>query len=284
MKTAIVMFMSALHQGCINFINRNKTENTTLFLIGSTLAKAADPEREWVFEKHLNGIPALEMQKFMNANSLVTEIKILDENNLKDFDQIIIPVSDGMVEKVMKKYYPNTIVIPKEGFIRWEKKTVLSQKAPVAHAIVSVEDFDKEIMSQAFKEAKKSWDWWRQVAAIIFPKNNMPIVAINRHMPDEQAPYTNGDPRSEFKPGEYIEYSTAIHAEMAAMGFALREGICLKDAVIYVTAFPCPNCTRMIIEAGIKTVYYCEGYSLLDGAEIFNAARVKLIFVDVPEK
>lgn len=282
MKTAIVLLMPALHQGCINFINRNKTEVTTLFLINGTLAKAADPERGWVLEKHLNAISAIEMQKFINGNSPVTEVKILDENNLQGFDTVVVPLNDGTVEKVMEKFYPTIPITPVEGFIRWERKTVLSQKAPVAHAAISIEDFDKEIMAKAFKEAKKSWDWWRQVAAIILPQNNMPIVAVNRHMPDEQAPYVHGDPRSEFMPGEYIEYSTAIHAEMAAMGFALREGISLKDSSIYVTTFPCPNCARMIIEAGIKKVYYCEGYSLLDAAKIFKAASVKLIFVDVP--
>ena len=33
-----------------------------------------------------------------------------------------------------------------------------------------------------------------------------------------------------------------------------------EDATIYVTHFPCLNCTKSIIQAGIKTIYYAEDY------------------------
>ena len=39
-----------------------------------------------------------------------------------------------------------------------------------------------------------------------------------------------------------------------------KQGVSTEGATIYVTYFPCLNCTKSIIQAGIKTVYYAEDY------------------------
>jgi len=215
------------------------------------------------------------------ALGICTEVIILDENNLKEFDEVIIP-DDDIVEKILSKFYSSISLIKDNCFIRWGRKTVLSQRAPVADAIVSTDEFDREIMERGFKLAEKSSDWWRQVGAIIISSNGNVIESFNHHLPDQQAPYINGDPRTNFKPGEHTDLSTAAHAEIAAIGYAAKKGIALEGASIYVTTFPCPYCAAAIVEVGIKKVYYCEGYSLVGAVEMFKAVGIKLIFVDVP--
>ncbi|MEJ6479293.1 MAG: deaminase [Octadecabacter sp.] len=59
-----------------------------------------------------------------------------------------------------------------------------------------------------------------------------------------------------------IEYSRSIHAEMEAIVSAARLGkLGLVGAKLYTTTFPCHNCARHIVAAGIKEVYYIEPYS-----------------------
>lgn len=51
------------------------------------------------------------------------------------------------------------------------------------------------------------------------------------------------------------------HAEITALMACARDGISTKDAVIYVTALPCPGCMQAIKAAGIKKVFYKHYYA-----------------------
>ncbi|WP_173916082.1 ComE operon protein 2 [Halobacillus sp. Marseille-Q1614] len=51
-----------------------------------------------------------------------------------------------------------------------------------------------------------------------------------------------------------------IHAEMNAIIQCAKFGVATEGAEIYVTHFPCLHCTKAIIQAGIKAVYYSEDY------------------------
>ncbi|WP_082233775.1 ComE operon protein 2 [Halobacillus massiliensis] len=66
-----------------------------------------------------------------------------------------------------------------------------------------------------------------------------------------------------------------IHAEMNAIIQCAKFGVATEGAEIYVTHFPCLHCTKAIIQAGIKAVYYSEDYrndpyaiSILDEAGV----------------
>jgi deoxycytidylate deaminase len=59
---------------------------------------------------------------------------------------------------------------------------------------------------------------------------------------------------------DITEYGRAVHAEMDALMTCSRSGVSPKGAVLYATTFPCHNCTRHIISAGIQRVYYIEPY------------------------
>jgi deoxycytidylate deaminase len=61
---------------------------------------------------------------------------------------------------------------------------------------------------------------------------------------------------------ELIEYSRSIHAEMEAILSVAREGKqSLVGSTLYSTVYPCHNCARHIVAAGIKTVVYIHPYS-----------------------
>ena len=61
--------------------------------------------------------------------------------------------------------------------------------------------------------------------------------------------------------GERHELCRGLHAEQNAIIQAARHGININGATLYCTTMPCIICTKMIINAGITTVIYGEGYA-----------------------
>lgn len=59
---------------------------------------------------------------------------------------------------------------------------------------------------------------------------------------------------------DLTEFGRVVHAEMCAVCDAARLGRSLKGATLYVTTFPCHNCTKHILASGIKCVVYIEPY------------------------
>lgn len=59
---------------------------------------------------------------------------------------------------------------------------------------------------------------------------------------------------------DITEYGRVVHAEMEALLMCARNQLSPKNATIYCTTFPCHNCAKHIIAAGIKRVIYIEPY------------------------
>jgi len=77
--------------------------------------------------------------------------------------------------------------------------------------------------------------------------------------------------------GKMLEECFCNHAEENAIVQAAYHGISIKDASLYTTFSPCLNCAKMIINVGIKEVYYNANYPLAKNAEkILKEAGVKL--------
>ena len=59
---------------------------------------------------------------------------------------------------------------------------------------------------------------------------------------------------------DITEYGRVVHAEMNALMDAARMGRSVMGATIHVTTFPCHNCAKHIIAAGIRRIRYIEPY------------------------
>lgn len=57
-----------------------------------------------------------------------------------------------------------------------------------------------------------------------------------------------------------IEFGRATHAEMEAIVSAARVGVSVRGATLYSTTFPCHECARLIVTAGIRRVVFVEPY------------------------
>ncbi|MBP3466297.1 MAG: dCMP deaminase family protein [Paludibacteraceae bacterium] len=65
-----------------------------------------------------------------------------------------------------------------------------------------------------------------------------------------------------------------LHAEANAITKVARSNNSSDGATLYVTASPCIECAKLIIQAGIKRVVYGEQYRLLDGVDLLRKAGI----------
>lgn len=77
--------------------------------------------------------------------------------------------------------------------------------------------------------------------------------------------------------GERHELCRALHAEQNVIIQAAQHGISIDGADIYCTDLPCVICAKMLINAGIKTIYYATGYPDQLSREMLAEADVELI-------
>ena len=68
-----------------------------------------------------------------------------------------------------------------------------------------------------------------------------------------------------------------LHAEQNCIAFAAKYGITTEKTEMYVSVAPCVNCAKLIIAAGIKTVYYRDDYDReKKGINLLKKANIKI--------
>ena len=79
-------------------------------------------------------------------------------------------------------------------------------------------------------------------------------------------------------------YPYVLHAEANAITKLARSSNNSDGATLYVTASPCIECAKLIIQAGIKRVIYGEEYRLSDGLDLMRKAGIEVLFLEQKEK
>lgn len=75
-----------------------------------------------------------------------------------------------------------------------------------------------------------------------------------------------------------------VHAEVNAIIQCAKSGVLTEGADIYVSHFPCLQCTKLIIQAGIKNLFYLYDYNNNDYAiELLNHSNIQIKKVDLPD-
>lgn len=80
--------------------------------------------------------------------------------------------------------------------------------------------------------------------------------------------------------GEKHELCRGIHAEQNAIIQAAFHGVSVKEGTLYCTNLPCSICAKMIINAGIKNIYYIEGYADSISEDMLKEANIQLMRLD----
>ncbi len=273
---AIVAFIPVLHEGYKKFLTDHKDANT-LYLWGKDLVDESD-----YLAKEIRALLPEDAKDALLGWKLPFQIEILTKDTihtLENFDGEIIMPDDDVSHALVEKYLPNKEITFSNIFLRWDKRNSVRENKIAEDQKVTEDEFSRKMIALAHAQAERSSDWWRHVGGILIKNGEIVLAGYNKHVPSEHMPYINGDPRNSFHKGEYLELSTAIHAEAGIIAEAARKGISLEGAEIYVTTFPCPPCAKLITYSGIKKIYYAEGYGVLDGEGIMKEKGIEIIYV-----
>ncbi|HIS11442.1 MAG TPA: dCMP deaminase family protein [Candidatus Avibacteroides excrementipullorum] len=133
-------------------------------------------------------------------------------------------------------------------------------------------ELDTRYMRMAVIWAENSYCQRRKVGALIV-KENM-IISDGYNGTPSGFENVCEDENNMTKP--YV-----LHAEANAITKIARSSNSSEGATLYVTASPCIECAKLIIQAGIKRVVYAEKYRLEDGIELLRRAGVEVEFLPI---
>ncbi|TAJ13828.1 CMP deaminase [Marinilabiliaceae bacterium JC017] len=71
-----------------------------------------------------------------------------------------------------------------------------------------------------------------------------------------------------------------LHAEANAITKVARSNNSSDGATLYVTASPCIECSKLIIQAGIKRVVFSENYTTDDGINLLKRAKIEVVHIE----
>lgn len=129
------------------------------------------------------------------------------------------------------------------------------------------ERFDYHYLEMAKIWAKNSYCKKRQVGALIV-KDKMIISDGYNGTP---AGFENDCEDENFKTKSYV-----LHAEANAITKVAKSGNSSDGATLYVTTSPCIECAKLVIQAGIRRVVYCEAYHKEDGFDLLKRAGIEI--------
>lgn len=78
---------------------------------------------------------------------------------------------------------------------------------------------------------------------------------------------------------EGVTYPYVLHAEANAITKVARSNNSSEEGTLYVTASPCMECSKLIIQAGIKRVVFSDMYRITDGLDLLRKAGVEVVYL-----
>ena len=134
-----------------------------------------------------------------------------------------------------------------------------------------MEKFDKSYMEMASLWARNSYCKRRQVGALLV-KDRM-IISDGFNGTPSGFENICEDENGVTKP--YV-----LHAEANAITKVAKSGNNSDGSTLYVTSSPCLECSKLIIQSGIRRVVYQEEYRLTDGIDLLRRAGIEVIKLD----
>ncbi|MBP5764413.1 MAG: dCMP deaminase family protein [Bacteroidales bacterium] len=80
---------------------------------------------------------------------------------------------------------------------------------------------------------------------------------------------------------ENVSKPYVLHAEANAISKVAKSSNSSDGATLYVTASPCIECAKLIIQSGIKRVVYAEEYRITDGIDLLRRAGIEVVYKPV---
>jgi dCMP deaminase len=136
-------------------------------------------------------------------------------------------------------------------------------------------DFDRRYLQMARIWAQNSYCIRRQVGALIVKEK----MIISDGYNGTPAGFENvcEDENNITKP--YV-----LHAEANAITKVAKSNNSSDGATLYITTSPCMECSKLIIQSGIRRVVFCDNYHSEEGVKLLQRAGIEVVYMDLKNK
>lgn len=83
---------------------------------------------------------------------------------------------------------------------------------------------------------------------------------------------------------EGVTFPYVLHAEANAITKVARSNNSSEGSTLYVTASPCLECAKLIIQSGIKRVVFSELYRITDGIDLLKRSGIETVYIPFDEE
>ena len=133
-------------------------------------------------------------------------------------------------------------------------------------------NLDKRYLQMAYIWAQNSYCKRRKVGSLMV-KNKMIISDGYNGTPSGFINICEDD--------ENNTYPYVLHAEANAITKVAKSNNSSEGATLYVTASPCLECAKLIIQSGIQRVVFSELYRISDGINLLKKANIAIVHIDI---
>lgn len=133
-------------------------------------------------------------------------------------------------------------------------------------------EFDKRYLEMAHIWSKNSYCKRRQVGALIV-KDRM-IISDGYNGTPEGFENVCEDENNITKP--YV-----LHAEANAITKVAKSNNSSDGATLYITTSPCVECSKLIIQSGIRRVVFCDTYHSDEGVKLLHRAGIEVVYLEI---
>jgi len=278
----LILYMPVLHEGYRRLLEKH-LDADAWYLIGNDLAGEFTH-----VAKEIRQLPPEFIAVALRAWYPMKQVVVLTQKEVPEIQHSkasIVTHDEDVTCGVVEKYFVAHPVRFESWYLRRDRKKSLAEEPVVPDSEITTDEFHQRHLLLAEAEGQKSPVWLRQVGALAMRDGEVLIAVHNHPLPSSHTPYALGDPRDNFKKGIHIELSTDLHAEAAIVSIAAsRKDLCLAGADVYVPPFPCPPCANSLAPTKIKRLFYRDGYTALEGADMLRAHGIEIIRVVFPEE
>jgi dCMP deaminase len=132
------------------------------------------------------------------------------------------------------------------------------------------DQFDRRYLEMALIWGQNSYCKRKQVGALIV-KGRMIISDGYNGTPEG---FENICEDEDFKTKPYV-----LHAEANAITKVAKSSNSSENATLYITTSPCLECSKLIIQSGIKRVVFAEKYRNEDGLRLLERAKIEIVHI-----
>ncbi|MBU8893461.1 MAG: dCMP deaminase family protein [Bacteroidales bacterium] len=133
-------------------------------------------------------------------------------------------------------------------------------------------EYDKRYLEMARIWAKNSYCKRKQVGALIVKEKMIISDGYNG---------TPGGFENVCEDEDYVTKPYVLHAEANAITKVAKSNNSSEEATLYVTTSPCMECSKLIIQSGIKRVVFCNKYHNEEGLRLLERANIEINHIKI---